>query len=150
MGKQTFQTILLFAESSQEGMRAARSAIRLAADEKATLVIAAVVDTATLRQLLSYHIFVQEEMEEYERELESTCQKQLSYIAELAEKARVKNRTVLLRGACHSAILEEQKKHDADLLVMGAFRASTAKRDLMAHAKQLIIDEVPCPVLLVR
>ena len=150
MTKRIYSTILLFAESSEAGMTAARDAIHLAADEGATLVAAAVVDTSTLKQLLSYHIFVEEEMEEYERELEESCRKQLNYIAQLADEAGVKNRTALLRGACHSVLLREQKERGADLLVMGAFRATTTKRDLMAHEKQLIIDEIPCPVLLVR
>jgi len=150
MAEHTYSTILLFAESSEEGMRAARDAVHLAADEDAVLVIAAVVDTSMLKQLVSYRIFVEEEMAEYEQELVDSCQKQLNYIAQLADKAGVTNRTSLLRGACHSVILRERKEREAHLLVMGAFRASTARRDLMAHEKQLIIDDIRCPVLLVR
>jgi len=150
MARHTYSTILLFAEGSDEGMKAARDAIHLAADEDAGLIIASVVDTSSLKQLLTYRIFVQEEMEEYEQELEGTCRKQIQYIAQLADRAKVRNRSVLVRGACHTAILREQKESGADLLVMGAFRASTARRDLMAREKQLIIDEIPCPVLLVR
>ncbi len=150
MAKQTYAKILLLAESSETGMQAAKDAINLAADEGAVLVAAAVVDTATLKQLLKYRIFVEEEMDEYEEELEESCRKQLNYVSQLADQADVKSRTVLLRGACHTVILREQSKRDADLLVMGAFRATTTKRDLMAHEKQLIIDEIPCPVLLVR
>ena len=74
----------------------------------------------------------------------------MNYIAQLADTAGVKNRTTLLTGACHTAILREQKERDADLLVMGSYRASMAQRDVMAHEKQLIVDEIPCPVLLVR
>ena len=150
MARQTYATILLFAEGSPEGMKAARDAIHLAADEGATLIIASVVDTSTLKQLLTSRIFIEEEMEEYERELEQSCRKQLTYIAQLADKAKVKHRASLLRGACHTAILREQKQCGASLLVMGAYRASTARRDLMAREKQLIVDEIPCPVLLVR
>ncbi|MCK4283708.1 MAG: universal stress protein [Candidatus Brocadiae bacterium] len=150
MSKRTYSTILLFAEGSDEGMKAAREAIGLATDEKAALIIASVVDTSTLRQLLTSRIFIEEEMREYEQALEKSCRKRMNYLAQLADKAGVKNRTALLRGACHSAILREQVERKADLLVMGAFRASTARRDLMAHEKQLIIDEIPCPVLLVR
>ncbi|NLW50658.1 MAG: universal stress protein [Candidatus Brocadiaceae bacterium] len=150
MARHTYATILLFAEGSPEGMKAARDAIRLAAAEDAFLIIASVVDTSTLKQLLSSHIFIEEEMEEYEHELEESCRKQIHYVAQLAEKAAVKHRTSLLRGACHTAILREQKDRSATLLVMGAYRASTARRDLMAREKQLIVDEVPCPVLLVR
>ncbi len=150
MAKHTYGTILLFAEGSDDGMRAARDAINLAVDERATLVIVSVVDTSTLRQLLTSRIFVEEEMQEYEQELEESCRRLINYVAQMADEARVRNRTALLRGACHSVILREQKEHDADLLVMGSFRATMAKRDLMAHEKQLIVDEIPCPVLLVR
>jgi nucleotide-binding universal stress UspA family protein len=150
MARHAYSTILLFAEGSDEGMHAAREAVSLAADEHAYLIIASVVDTSTLRQLVSSRIFVQEEMEEYEEELEASCRKQINYVAGLAQKAGVEHRSSLLRGACHSAILREQKERNADLLVMGAYRASTARRDLMAREKQLIIDEIPCPVLLVR
>ncbi|MHC4480585.1 MAG: universal stress protein [Planctomycetota bacterium] len=150
MARRTFSTILLFAEGSDEGMKAAKDAIALADDENATLIIASVVDTSTLKQLVSSRIFVQEEMEEYEQELEESCRKQLNYIAQLADRAGVKNRTALLTGACHTAVLREQRARNADLLVMGAYRATTARRDLMAREKQLIVDEIPCPVLLVR
>ena len=150
MAKSAYSTILLFAEGSEEGSRAAEDAIQLASDEGAALRIAAVVDTSTLKNLLTSKIFLEEEMEEYERELEDSGRKQLSYLAGLADKARVMNQTALLRGACHSAILKEQRDHGVDLLVMGAFRASTAGRDLIAREKQLILDDIPCPVLLVR
>jgi len=150
MARQTYSTILLFAEGSEAGMKAARNAISLAADEGATLICAGIVDTNMLKQLLQYHIFVEEEMEEYDQELEASCRKQLHYVTELAEQTNVTCRTVLLRGACHSALLRQQRESNADLLVMGAFRASTTRRDLLAHEKQLVIDEVPCHVLLVR
>jgi len=150
MAKHTYATILLFAEGSDEGMKAARDAINLAADEGAALIAVSVVDTALLRQLLTSKIFVLDEMEEYERDLETSCRNQLNYVAQLAEKAKVKVRTSLLKGSCHVAILREQKERNADLLVMGAYKARLAKRDLMASEKQLIVDEVSCPVLLVR
>jgi nucleotide-binding universal stress UspA family protein len=150
MGKRAYSTILLYSEGSDEGMKAARDAISLAADVDAALIIASVVDTSVLRQLLASRILIEEEMVEYERELEESCRKQLNYVAQLADKAKVRHQTVLLRGACHAVLVREQKERKADLLVMGAYRATMAKRDLMASEKQLIVDEIACPVLLVR
>lgn len=150
MARHAYSRILLFAEGSEAGMKAARDAIRLAADEKGLLIVATVVDTETLGQLLTSRILLQDEMEEYERELEASGRKHLNYIVNLAEQAGVKTRAALLRGSCNASILREQRERRADLLVMGAFRASTMQRDLMAREKQLIIDEIPCPVLLVR
>jgi len=149
MARRTFSTILLLAEGTDEGMQAARDAINLAADEDAMLVMVSVVDTNTLRQLLKYRIFIEDEMRQYEQELEQSCRKQLDYLSQLAKKVNARHRAELLTGACHTAILEQQKHSRADLLVMGAFQATTVKTNLLAREKQLIIDEIPCPVLLV-
>ncbi len=149
MAEYPFSTIMLLAEGTDEGMQAARCAIQLAADEDAVLHIVSVVDTGTLKQLLTYRIFVEEEMRQYEQDLEVSCRKQLDYVAHLASRAAVHYRSALLTGACHTTVLQEQKQSGSDLLVMGAFRPTTVKTDLMAREKQLIIDEIPCPVLLV-
>ncbi|MFP4027633.1 MAG: universal stress protein [Candidatus Brocadiia bacterium] len=149
MVEHTFSKILLLAESTDEGMEAARSAIALAGDEEATLLILSVVDSHTLKQLLKNRIFVEDEMEQYEQDLEKSAQKQLNYVAQLASKAKVEHRTSLVRGACHTSVLNKQKETQADLLIMGTYRATTVKTELMGREKQLIIDEIPCPVLLV-
>ena len=72
-----------------------------------------------------------------------------SGLLRLAAKAEVEHDGVLLRGACHTTVLQEQDRRKADLLVMGAYRATTVKTDLMAREKQLILDEIACPVLIV-
>ena len=149
MARRAFSKILLLAEGTDEGMQAARYAIGLAADEGAALEIISVVDTTTLKQLLTYRIFVEDEMKDYEQQLQQSCRKHLDYVGQMAQKAQVKSRSSLLTGACHSAVLAQQRHHKADLLVMGAFRATNVKTDLMAREKQLIIDEITCPVLLV-
>jgi nucleotide-binding universal stress UspA family protein len=150
MAKHIYSHILLFAEGSEEGMHAARDAIALAADEKARLRAAAVVDTSTLKHLLTSRIFIQDEMEDFEKELEVSANKHLNWISQLSEEAGVTCDTVLLRGACHAVLLREQRDCRADLFVMGAFKASAARRDLMAREKQLILEDIACPALLVR
>ena len=150
MARSTYNTVMLLVETSDEGMKAAREAIRLAADAGSTLIVASVVDTALLRQLLTYRIFVQEEMEEYEEDLKESARKHLEYVCSLAEKKDIDYERSLLTGATHSAVLDEQRRTEADLLIMAAFRASTASRDVMAREKQLILDEIPCQILLVR
>ncbi len=149
MAKHTFNKILLLAEATDEGMAAARRAVQLAADEDAVLHIVSVVDTHTLKQLLTNRIFLEDEMHQYEEEIERSSRKHLDYVSQLAAKAKVQHRAALLTGACHTTVLQEQASAGADLLVMATYRATTVKTDLMAREKQLIIDEIPCPVLLV-
>lgn len=145
-----YNSILLLSEGTESGMKAARHAIQVAQNEKASLFVVSVVDTVTLKSLVSSHIFIKDEMAEYEQQMERSCRKQLDYVLSLARKAKTDAEPILHRGAWHSAILSEQKTRSADLLVMGGFKASMAKRDLIAREKQLILDEIKCAVLLVR
>jgi nucleotide-binding universal stress UspA family protein len=149
MPEKTFSNILLLAEGTDEGMQAARMAIELAAHDDATLIVVSVADTSKLRQLLTYRIFIQQEMDEFQKEIEASCQKQLDYVIDLARKKNVKTRASLQKGAIHAVVLQEQKAQNADLVVMGAFRTSRAKTDVMAREKELVVEEIACPVLLV-
>jgi nucleotide-binding universal stress UspA family protein len=149
MAKHTFSKILLLTEGTDEGMEASRDAIALAEDEEADLIILSVVDTHTLKQLLTNRIFVEEEMKEYEEELHNSSQKQLDYVSQLASDRNLEYRSSLETGACHTVVLNELRASGADLLIMGAYRATQVKTDLMAREKQLILDESPCPILLV-
>jgi len=150
MAQQPFRRILVLVDGTESSFKAAECAVQLARVYKAPLTAVSVVDTATLKHLLSTHIMVEMEMREYERELEDSGRKHLSFMAELARENGVKAQTVLLKGAVHSAVLAEQKSCSADLIVIGAFRWTLCQRDIAARERQLILDEAPCPVLVVR
>jgi nucleotide-binding universal stress UspA family protein len=109
-----------------------------------------VVDTETLRLLLTQRILVSDEMGELEEDLEASSRKYLSHVAELGKKQEVAVETILRRGAFHSVILAEQKTRDSDLIVMGPIQYSLTRRDLVVRERHLIADEAACPVLLVR
>ena len=145
-----FAPILLMVDSSETAVRAARLAVDLAARLHTTIYAVTVVDTETLTQLLKGKILVQEEMEEFEHDLAESSRRYLRMAAKVAEGAGVTLEEVLLRGGWHQTILAQQRELGAGLLVVGAFTYSMIKRDLVAKAKQLIIDEIPCPVLIVR
>ncbi len=57
--------------------------------------------------------------------------------------------TQLLKGAWTQAMLGEAKRVKADLIVMGGFKYSMIKRDLACKHKQGIVDDAPCPVMIV-
>lgn len=146
----SFAPILLMVDSSETVARAARRAVELAAVLKAKVYAVTVVDTETLTQLLKGKILVQDEMEEFERDLAESSRRYLRMAAKVAEEAGVELEEVQLKGGWHQTILAKQRELKAGLLVVGAFSYSMIKRDLVSKAKQLIIDEVPCPVLIVR
>lgn len=145
-----YRTILFLVETSGQALSAARYAVQLAAAADARLVALAVVDTETLKQLLSSRILADQEMQELEADLEDSCRKQLNYVSDLAQKEGVKVEAVLVKGTCHRSVMRAQRDRGADLIVLAPFQASMAKRDLMANEKQLIADEADCPVLILR
>ncbi len=150
MAQQPFNHILVLVDGTESSLKAAECAVQLARAYKAQLSAVSVVETATLKRLLTTRIMVPAEMEEYERDLEASSRRHLTYVADLAREHGVKTQTVLLKGAVHSAVLAEQKSSGSDLIVIGAFRWTLCHRDISARERQLILDEAPCPVLVVR
>ena len=145
-----FTNILVAIDGTESAVKAAEYAIRLARGAPAKLTAVAVVDTDTLRKLMSVRILVKQEVAEFEAELGTTQRRYLNYVTQLAAKAGVALEPVLRTGACHSEILAEQKARGADLIVIGECRGTLTKMDLAARERQLILDQAPCPVLVVR
>ena len=145
-----FAPILLMVDSSESVARAARCAANLAARLGAKIYAVTVVDTETLTSLLRGKILVQDEMEEFEKDLTDSSRRYLRMASKVAEEAGVELEEVLVKGGCHQTILAKQRELKAGLLVLGGFKYSMTRRDIVSKAKQLIIDDVPCPVVMVR
>ncbi len=148
--KSPFRRIALMVDGTDAGLEAARVAIALAGFGGSELCAVSVVDTATLKQLLSFKIMVDVEMAEYEHDLETSANKHLDYVEQLARGEKIKCETVLARGDIGQVVLAELKKRSTDLLVMGGFTASMARLDLLAKAKQTILDDAACPVMVIK
>ena len=148
--KPPFRKVLFLVETSKGALEAARYTLDLVRAADARLLALSVVDTETLRQLLSSHILADQEMRELEKQLEESCRRQLAHVTELAKQAGVKVDALLVKGSCHREVMRVQRQEQADLIVLAPFRASMAKRDLMANEKQFIADEADCPVLILR
>jgi len=142
--------ILLVVDSTESGLKAARYAIDLAKSTGAALTAAYVVDTETLKQLLTKRILVSVEMEEFERELELSGRKYVEEVNRIAREQGVEIEPVELKGSVHNAIISEQKKRGADLVIIGGFKSSVTQRDLVARERQLILDQISCPVLVIK
>ena len=68
MARPLIRHILTMVDGTESSIAAAEYAIQFARAFKANLTAVAIVDTATLKHLLSTKILVAAEMEEYERE----------------------------------------------------------------------------------
>ena len=145
-----YKRILLLVDSAESSGVAAEHAIAIALQCNAELTALAIVDTATLKELLTYRIMVAQEMAEYEHELEQSGRRQLDQVEEQARKAGVKAQSAHKKGAIHSVVVAHQEAIKADLLVISTFKATQITRDLLAKEKQFIIDEVKCDVMIVK
>lgn len=145
-----FTNILVVVDGSESAFKAADYAIRLAGFAAARLTAISIVDTDTLRKLMSARILVEEEVREFETELERSQRRHLDSVGHLARRAGVPLETALRTGVLHSAVLHEQKELGVDLIVIGGFHYSFTKLDLLARERQLIIDGAPCTVVVVK
>ena len=144
------RTVLVFADGSEGASRAMDMAALVARVHEADLVAVAVVDTETLSMLLRQHILVRDEVVEFGAELESSAERQLRGFANQAKRQGVPVETTLLKGNIHATILAEARRRKADLIVLSGFTSTMTRRDVLAKEKQYVMDEAPCPVLLVK
>jgi nucleotide-binding universal stress UspA family protein len=143
-----FAPILLVVDNSDHTVLAARRALELAAAQRCKVCAVALVDT--VGHLLKGNILVRDEMEEFEHDLAETSKHYLRLACSIAREGGVECEEVLMKGSWHQSILAKQREIKAGLVVVGGFTYSMVKRDLQARAKQMIIDDAPCPVLIVR
>ena len=145
-----FKRIMLVLDGSEAATKAAEVAVRMAVESSSQLVAISVIDTETLRQLLSKRILVSVEMQDFEAELEESARRGLRFLEQLARENKVEVGTVILKGSVHNVVIAEERKRRCDLIVMGSFRHSATQMDLAARERQLIMEEATCPVLLVK
>jgi len=89
MAKPPVNHILVLVDGTEASFRAADRAIDLARALGTKLTALAIVDTETLRQLLSVKILVDAEMGEFEKELEESARRQLAEVRERALNQKV-------------------------------------------------------------
>lgn len=148
--KSFFKKILAVVDNSDISIHAAEFAVNFADTQDADLYVVTVVDTDTINRLMKIKIFIEEEKEEFEIDLERTAKKNLNYIKEMAESKKVDVKTFLLKGNIHKMVLRKAEEIDADLIVLGGWKLSIIKRDLLVRERQLILDESKCCVIIVK
>ena len=115
MPKQTIQHIMVVADGSEAGFRAAALAISLTRSTGARLTAISIIDTETLRQLLTYRILVSQEMQDFEGELESSARQYLERVRTMAMDEKVAVDQLLVRGPYHQAVLSQQSQLAAEI-----------------------------------
>ncbi|MGZ5786124.1 MAG: universal stress protein [Ramlibacter sp.] len=144
-----YQRILVPVDTSSTSQCGLREAIRLAADQKARLLILHVVDDfTTLVEVPSAGIY-----DELIRKLRQTGLDALAKARHQAEEASVHTETLLreVTGKRVAEVIVEQcKQHACDLVVMGTHGRTGLKHALLGSVAEKVVRHAPCPVLVVR
>ena len=85
-----------------------------------------------------------------EQELSKKTRKLLETVTQRIERENIECETVVrVSEQPHEPIVEEAKKRDIDLIIMGTRGMSGLKRMLMGSVAQKVIGYAPCPVMVV-
>jgi nucleotide-binding universal stress UspA family protein len=150
MAKSPVNHILVLVDGTEQAFRAAGRAIDLACMLGAHLTAMAVVDTATLHQLLSVKILVDAEMSEFEKELQESARRHLLAVRSRALDEHLVIEEILVTGNVEDIVPRIVHERQVDLIAIGGFESHRALRDLVARQRQQIVDRAACPVLVVK
>ena len=142
-----FEKILLPVSGSDEFLNAAEFAVKLAAAHGSQIIALHVVDNSVVRQLARHS---GKSPGEVEIELEENGWRYLFHTEEMAKDNRVKIIVLLEQGLPQERILSKARELDADLIVVGQASSRGTRGRSLDRALQQVLENTPCPVLVVR
>jgi nucleotide-binding universal stress UspA family protein len=145
-----FSKLLVMVDGSESSTAAADFAGRLAQQTGARLHAVYVVDTATMDYLMQLRIFVAEERQECEKDLERTGARYLEYARAVGRKHGVEVETHLRKGPVDRSVLQAIRELGVDALIMGGWCGGVSHKDATCTARQLILAEALCPVIVIK
>ncbi|MFA4945378.1 MAG: universal stress protein [Lentisphaeria bacterium] len=149
-GSRLLSKLLLVVDGSAESVAAAHYAVRLATEVGGTLEAVYVIDTATMDYLMQMRIFVAEERQEFERDLELTGRRYLELVQTLAKKQGLEVHLHLLRGGFQQGVLCLARAMGADAIILGGWSGSLTRKDVAGMERQLVLANAASPVIVVR
>jgi nucleotide-binding universal stress UspA family protein len=88
----------------------------------------------------------------YEKEIEDNLKRVLSEAVEKTKKTKpyLKVTTKLVEGRPADKIVETAKEEKVDIIVMGHRGVSGIKKLFLGSVSKQVVDEAPCPVLIIK
>jgi nucleotide-binding universal stress UspA family protein len=145
--QELFKKVLLPISGSDESINAAEFAVKLAAAHDSQIVALHVIDTSVVRQLARHS---SKSPGEVEIEMEENGWHYLFYAEEMAKDSKVKIVVLLEHGLPQERILSKAKELGADLIIFGQSRGRGTRGRFLDKSLQQILENAPCPVLVVK
>jgi nucleotide-binding universal stress UspA family protein len=145
-----FEKILVYVDGSEESITAAQYGVYLAKTTGAELTAIYIINTRALDDLVRTRIFLQEEQEEYRRDLETDSERYLQHVSKMADEKQLPVKTIKTSGNVHSEIKKAVKEGDFDLLLVGEISHVRSRRDEFYNETERAMRSVPCSVLIVK
>ncbi|MFA6814685.1 MAG: universal stress protein [Lentisphaeria bacterium] len=142
--------VLLVVDGSNNSLTATQFAINYAQKTGCHLLAAFIIDTATMDYLQQMRIFIQDEREDLERDMEQKGVRYLERVKCMAENRNVSIETTLRRGRLHQTILQVARDGKIDAIILAGWKHEIQQKDSTSIERQLILDLADCPVIVVK
>lgn len=143
-----FKTILVAVDGSEQSMIARDLALRLAADQQASIVFVHVVELSKLAA--SFEPFSGANAGLVIDAAYDDAKATLQSASDAAAQARVSCSCKTVEGECVSAILDAARESSADLIVIGTHGRGGVVRAVLGSAAEGVARKASIPVLIAR
>jgi len=142
-----FRRILVSIDGSDASIRAANTAIQMAAVHGLPVIALYVVDDRAVEEVVTVS---GEAPDTVRRQLESKGWRYLEHVARLAKNYAVACERLVRKGRPYSQIADLVRSRHVDLVVVGESRVQSARRALVGGLTDHVIEHTPCSVLVVK
>lgn len=147
MNEPLFQHVLVPTDGSENSIKAARLAFRVAAASAAAVTLLYVIDAAVLEEIAR---FSEQQRTEIQQELRQNGLQYLNYLDMLGRDAHLTMQQVIREGEPYQEIVALATELGADLIVMGHVGRRGPRRILIGSVTERVLEFANCPVLVVK
>ena len=144
------QNVLVYVDGTEASITAAQLAILISKPLGASLTALYVVNTRALTDLVRTHIFLKEEQDEYQRDIEADAERYLKHVYQLGDQKGVSIVSVKRSGNVHQEIRKYVDESEIDLLVIGELARIRSRRDEIFDEAERAMRGVKCSVLIAK
>jgi nucleotide-binding universal stress UspA family protein len=142
-----FQHILVPTDGSHASIAAGKLAIKLARQHQSQITFVYVVDSKVTEELSTS---LRKSISQTQSDLVKSAQQYLDYLTRLAINASLDSDQTIRYGMPYVEIEKLAREIKVDLIIIGQISHSGPRRMLIGSVTQRVIENAPCPVLIVK